>query len=131
MKLHFIGLFILVTLLVSCHHAADVYMLKRDEIINRYASAIRWGEFDKAAQFQNPAFRTVPDKVWLKNIHVASYDIVFVDEKPGGKVVENTVQIRYFLESEGIEKSITDHQVWGFDDEFDKWMLNSPLPAFR
>jgi hypothetical protein len=106
-------------------------MLKRDEIINRYASAIRWGEFDKAAQFQNPAFRTTPDNVWLKNIHIASYDIVFVDEKPGGKIVENTVQIRYFLESEGIEKSITDHQVWSFDEEFDKWMLNSPLPAFR
>lgn len=117
--------------LASCTHVSDVFMMKRDEIINRYASAIRWGEFEKAAQFQSPAHRTRLDEAWLKNIHIATYKTLYVNENPTSNIVELGVEIRYFIEPSGSEKTITDRQIWRFEDDQDKWMLESPLPAFR
>jgi hypothetical protein len=121
----------LAMLLLACTHAGDVFLMKRDEILNRYASAIRWGEFEKAVQFQNPARRTHLDEAWLKNIHVATYDSKLLKDDPNSKVVEQTVEIRYFNEQVGVEKTIIDHQVWRFEEYNDKWMLETDLPAFR
>jgi len=47
------------------------------------------------------------------------------------KILEQTVEIRYFNEQVGVEKTITDHQVWRYDEDIGKWMLETDLPAFR
>jgi hypothetical protein len=131
MKLTLLGVSMSATLLLACTHGGDMFLMKRDEILSRYASAIRWGEFEKAVQFQNPARRTRLDEAWLKNIHVATYDSILVKDDPNSKVVEQTVEIRYFNEQVGVEKIITDRQVWRYYEDLDKWVLETDLPAFR
>ena len=131
MKLNLTGLSVLAMLLLACTHASDVFMMKRDEILNRYASTIRWGEFERAVQFQDPAHRTPLDGAWLKNIHVATYNTLFLNDNPNSNIVEQSVEIRYFIEPDGVEKTITDRQIWRFDEDLGKWLLESDLPAFR
>jgi hypothetical protein len=105
--------------------------MKMEDNMNSYASAIRWGEFEKALQYQNPAKRSRLDLAWLKNIHVASYDVVYKKENLGGNIFEQTVEIRYYNEQIGVEKSLTDRQVWRYDEDKQKLMLETDLPTFR
>ena len=122
---------VMIPLLLSCTHFSDVFMMKRDEVLNHYASAIRWGHFEEAADSQDPARRTPLDLAWLKNIHVSGYDQLHLSEEDDGNTVQQTVEIRYFNELDGTERIITDRQTWHYDDDAGKWRLQTDLPAFR
>ncbi len=104
---------------------------KMEDTLNSYGAAIRWGQFDKARDFQSPAQRTRLDEAWLKNIHVSSYDPVYRREAEGSKVLEQKVAIRYFNEQDGVEKVLTDRQLWRYYEDKGKWMLETELPVFR
>ena len=117
--------------LLSACTSGEIHVVKMEDALNGYATAIRWGQFEKAAQFQDPAKRSRLDLAWLKNIHVATYDTVFKKEDLGGNIFEQTVEIRYFNEQVGVEKSLIDRQVWRYDEEKDKLMLETELPTFR
>ncbi len=130
MKLKLPGLSLLAIALLACH-SDDLFMMKRDDTLSQYAAAIRWGDLEKAVEFQNPAHRTRIDEAWLKNIHVSTYNTVYTKSETGSNILEQTVKINYYIEQEGVEKSITDHQVWRYDNDKKKWMLDTDLPAFR
>ena len=130
MKLKLPGLSLLAIALLACR-TDDVFMMKRDETLNQYASAIRWGVMEKALEFQNPAHRTRIDEAWMKNIHVSSYDTIYTKSDSGSNILEQTVKIHYYIEPDGVDKTITDRQVWRYDDDQGKWMLDTALPAFR
>lgn len=100
-------------------------------MLNSYAGAIRWGEFQKAQEFQRPSKRSPLDLEWLKNIHVSSYEVTYKKEGLNDNIREQTVKIRYFIENSGVEKSVTDQQFWRFDEEQNKLMLESDLPNFQ
>jgi hypothetical protein len=122
---------ILLALLLAACTSGEIHAVKMDDTLNSYASAIRWGLFEKAAQFQNPAKRSRLDLAWLKNIHIASYSQIYRKEDLGGNILEQTVEIRYFNEQVGVEQSITDRQLWRYDEEKQKLMLETGLPEFR
>ncbi len=130
MKTYLSALALLATLLAACT-SGPIYLSKIEDILSLYGTAIRWGDFEKAQTFQAPAKRTHLDLDWLKNIHVASYDIINQKESQGGHIHEVTVKIRYFIESEGVEKTLTDKQLWRYDEDSEKLTLESDLPAFR
>ena len=130
MKLKLSGLSLLTLALLACR-TDDVFMMRRDEILNQYASAIRWGIMEKALEFQNPAHRTRIDEAWMKNIHISSYDTVYMKSDSGSNILEQIVKIHYFIEPDGVDKSITDRQVWRYDNDQGKWILDTALPAFR
>ena len=123
-------LYLLTAALFACH-SADLFMMKRDDRLSQYASAIRWGAFEKAVEFQSPSHRTRLDLAWLNNIHVSTYDTLNLKEAESSNIIEQTVQIHYFNESVGVEKSIIDRQVWRYDEDKGQWMLETDLPAFR
>ena len=124
------GWAVLALLLPACT-SGEIHAVKVDDTLRSYATAIRWGEFEKAMQFQNPAKRSRLDLAWLKNIHVSSYDTVYKKEDMGGNIFEQTVEIHYFNEQVGVEQSITDRQLWRYDEEKGKLLLETGLPAFR
>ena len=130
MKLKLPCLTLLTLALLACR-TGDLFMMKRDEALNLYASAIRWGSLETAADFQNPAHRTRIDEAWMKNIHVSSYDTIYMKSDSGSNILEQTVKIHYYIEPEGVDKSITDRQVWRYDNDQGKWILDTALPAFR
>ncbi len=104
---------------------------KMDDTLSAYGAAIRWGQFEKARDFQNPAHRTRLDEAWLKDIHVSSYNPLYRKEADGSNIFEQKVEIRYFNEQSGVEKVLTNRQLWRFYEDKDKWMLETDLPAFR
>ena len=130
MKIKLLGLIILASLLLSCS-SGPIGVAKMEDRLSAYGAAIRWGEFEKAMDFQNPAHRTRLDDAWLKNIHVSSYNPLYRKEVEGSNIVEQKVEIRYFIEPFGVEKVLTDRQLWRFDEDKGKWMLETDLPVFR
>jgi hypothetical protein len=131
MKTHPPALLLSALALAACT-SGEIHAVKMDDTLRSYATAIRWGQFESALQYQNPAKRKRLDLLWLKkNVHVSSYDTVFKKEDMGGNIFEQTVEIHYFIESEGVEKSLTDHQLWRYDEEKEKLLLETDLPSFR
>ncbi len=115
--------------MTGCPH--DIELLKMEEQLNHYSTAIRWGLWETASDFQPPAKRQPLDLGYLGTIHVTAYDTVYRQEQSGSDVVRQTVQIRYYREPSGVEKTITDRQTWRYDKEKDRWFLLSGLPEFK
>ena len=130
MTIKLTGLALVVLMLSACTHGT-MHAVKRDDIVNRYGSAIRWGLFDQAASFQNPSHRVPLDESWLKNIHVASYNPVYRGDEKDRFTLEQKVEIRYYNELVGVEKILIDHQLWRYYEDEDKWMLETDLPTIR
>lgn len=121
---------LLAAMLTACS-SGPIHLAKIDSAVQLYAAAIRFGEYEKAQEFVEPSRRKPLDLIWLKDVHVSSYDIIYRKENLGGNIYEMKVQIRYFLESEGVEKSIIDNQVWRYDPDKQKMILLSGLPEFH
>lgn len=100
--------------------------------MDSYGAAIRWGEFERAQEFQTASKRTRLDLEWLKNIHVSSYEVMHkVGDLGEPNDFEQTVRIRYYIEPAGAEKTITDRQLWRYDEDLDRMMLDTPIPVFQ
>ncbi|WP_166642608.1 hypothetical protein [Methylocaldum gracile] len=115
--------------LVACAH--DMRVMKMEEALNSYGSAIRWGAFQKAWDFQTDKQKRAPDFKALKNIKVTGYDSVFRTVQNEGTIVLQTVEIRYIDNERLVEKSLTDEQKWHFDVEKKQWLLDSSFPKFE
>ncbi len=130
MKFNLPGLALLSLALSACTSGPMSAAFKEDTL-NAYGSAIRWGPFDKAVEFQNPAHRTRLDEAWLRNIHVTSYNPLYLKEEDGSKVLEQKVEIRYINDQVGVEQSLVDRQLWRYYEDREKWVLESDIPNFR
>ncbi len=116
-------------LLSGCTH--DLQLMKTEDELSRYGATIRWGQWEAASEFQPPAKQGRLDFAFLKNVHVTSYDRVHLQEHKGSDVLRQTVEIRYYIEPAGVEQRLTDRQTWRFDNEKDRWFLQSGLPDFK
>ena len=116
-------------LITGCPH--DLTSMMKDDRLNQYGAAIRWGLWETASEFQPPAQQGRLDLAYLKSIHVSSYDPIYRQEHQGSDILNQNVEIRYFHEQSGVEKIITDRQTWRYDHEKDQWFLQSGLPDFR
>ncbi|QSA97054.1 hypothetical protein [Methylococcus sp. EFPC2] len=112
--------------LTACSH--DLHTMKMEEALANYGAAIRWGSFERAADFQS--VRRALDSKSLQDIHISSYDPIYRKELDEGDRAEQIVEIRYYREDEGVEKSVTDRQAWRYDREKQQWFLESDLPKF-
>ena len=101
--------------------------------LNAYASTLRWGDFQSATQFIDPALR---DKHPLSALDIARYKQVKVSEYddgngplPAGKdSVQQIVHISLVNIHTQTERSIVDHQTWHYDEKTKHWWLTSGLP---
>lgn len=126
------GLFAL--LLLNCSTMQEI---KEGDMLDRarsdYGRALQWSRFESALRFTpGGASGSVAAKARDYNgIKVTYYDDLElqVNEKEG--VAHSTVEIRYYYETDLVEKTLTDRQTWKLDREEKKWFLDSGLPAFR
>ncbi len=130
MKIKLPGLTLAAWCLLGCS-SGPIHLAKMEDTLGNYGAAIRWGQFEKARDFQTPSHRTRLDEAWLKNIHVSSYAPVYRREAEGSHILEQKVEIRYFNEQDGVEKALTDRQLWRYYEDTGKWMLETDLPDFR
>ena len=98
-----------------------------------YRLAIRWGDYERAAAFVKPGKDQVPPDVkGLKDVRVTDYEEKQVKMEASDRLrIKNTVEIRYYRESNPVERSLSETQVWEYEPNIEKWVLTSGLPKFR
>lgn len=98
-----------------------------------YESALRWGHFETAYGYLDPALRQ--DKApspKLKDLRVTSYEVL--PAPPAANESENlatqSAKIDYYYDDQHVLKSLVDRQTWRYDGHLKNWWLTSGLPKF-
>jgi len=101
--------------------------------LKAYGSTLRWGNFQSATQFIDPAIRSAHP---LSRLDLARYQQVRVSEYddgagpvPAGELgAQQTAQISVINIHTQAERTIVDHQTWRYDEKSKHWWLTSGLP---
>lgn len=102
--------------------------MKMEDQVSSYGAAVRWNLFKKAiAYLAEPPARS-PDWKALAETKVTAYTLQFRDLLPSGKVMMQTVEIRYIPPGSVVEKTLIDQQRWHVDDDSGRWLLETGLP---
>lgn len=120
---------LLAALLTACAH--DFALMKKDETLHGYRAAIRWSEFEKVQGFQSDMARRHSIVPPYNQVRVTSYNVLSQSSDKNSMVLRQRVEIRYYFATELSERSVIDEEVWRYDDEQEKWLLDSPLPRFK
>ena len=99
-----------------------------------YGNALRWGYYDTAWNYLDPVTRShlSPDQLQLKAIRLTGYEVVqppllLAEDQDQA---EQWVQIEYVRQDTQVVRSLTDHQVWRYDEVSEGWRLTSEPPRF-
>jgi uncharacterized protein YceK len=104
----------------------------RDDTLDGYAAALRWGDFSSAWSYVDPLVRaahplTQQQKALYNTVKVAEYDAAgLVASDPD--TIRQTVQISLIVKSSQRVYSVLDHQTWHWDAKTKHWWLESGLP---
>lgn len=110
-------------------------LAKQFEIFQaKYASAIRWNEFEMAWGHVDPGYRTENplsdfEKERFKLIQVTGYESKSQETLADGSI-ELYVEIRLVNRSTQAERIVTDTQIWRWDEKIKRWWLTTGLPSF-
>ncbi|MGH8115434.1 MAG: hypothetical protein ACREPS_10355 [Rhodanobacteraceae bacterium] len=104
----------------------------RDQTLDGYAAALRWGGFHSGWSYVDPDVRaahplTPPQKALYNTVRIADYD-TSGPVSTGTDTLEQTVQIELIAKSSQSVYSVVDHQHWRWDAKAKHWWLESGLP---
>jgi PBP1b-binding outer membrane lipoprotein LpoB len=102
-----------------------------DTATRHYETAIRWGDYATANAYRIQSGAQTPVPETLKHFRVTSYETVNTELNEDETRATITVQIRYYDDERMTEQTLTDRQVWKYDNKLGQWFLDSPLPTFR
>lgn len=97
-----------------------------------YERTIRWGNLEGAERFRRePSASWTPEvRQRLEKVKVTHYDVLSSLLDPDEQHMRQTVRIKYYYETDLVERSLKDEQRWEFDPEAGQWFLLSELPTF-
>jgi len=106
-----------------------------DMVQFKYASAIRWGEFEMAWSHVDPIYRDENplsdlEKERFKQIQITGYDKKTQNFLPDG-TMEQSVEIRLINRNTQTERIVVDVQIWRWDEKAKRWWLSTGLPSFN
>jgi len=104
----------------------------RDDTLDGYAAALRWGDFQSAWNYVDPAVRaghplTAQQKALYNTVRVAEYD-ASGPTASGPDTIEQTATIGLIVKASQRVYSVVDHQTWRWDAKAKHWWLESGLP---
>jgi len=104
-----------------------------EKVLNAYETAIRWSYIHQAYSLMKPELiKNTEIPQGLENIKVTQYEILkpAVIESIKSNIARQVVFISYVEKDRQKEKTITDHQLWEYDDDAGRWYLISEIPEF-
>jgi uncharacterized protein YceK len=118
-------------LLAGCAALQNKNVL-RDDTLDAYAAALRWGDIQGAWSYVDPAVRaehplTSQQKALYNTVHVAEY----TGSGPtatGPDTIQQTAQISLIVKTSQRVYEVLDHQTWRWDAKAKHWWLESGLP---
>ena len=99
----------------------------------RYSKAIRWGEFGLADSMRRlpEGQHPVQSTESLEHIRITSYETLSTGSLDDGAGVKVVVRIVFYHDDGVTLNTLTDNQVWEYDDDTRSWYITTPLPVFR
>lgn len=137
MKKHLVLLLAVIFMMtgISVEAASKRSRAKQLEVaMFKYASAIRWNEFEMASNYVDPEYKEKNplsdlEKERYKQIQVTGYEAKTQDTLEDG-TVEQTVEIRLINRNTQADRSIIDVQIWRWDEKAKRWWVTTGLPNF-
>ncbi len=109
---------------------------RRDDLtatLTAYATTLRWGDFQHALEYVDPAWReahplTPLQEARYRQVRVAGYDEGEGPVPVSEEEVRQTVKIGLINRHTQHERFVIDHQVWKWDPQAKRWWLETGLP---
>lgn len=133
------GLNLLVVLMLVLLMAAPAHAFGKrkkggqlDAVQTAYAAAIRWGEFEEAWEYLDPAYREAHPMTELgferyKQIEISGYTDRGSIAGADGSVVRN-IELRVINRHTMAERSLRYREQWRWDPEAKRWWMMQGLP---
>ena len=106
---------------------------ERGEAFKQYETIVRWSQWDAAADFVSPEYqeehpisRLELDR--LRLFKVTAYTVRSTGIFDEGMSAKQSVEIKMYNKTQGVERTIVDEQEWRYNEEVKRWMLHSGLP---
>jgi hypothetical protein len=97
-----------------------------------YGNALRWGDYEAAAQYRvsrtGPYPPIAPEA--FRSLRVASYDVVSMAVDSAQMEAAVSTVIRYYREDVGRVETVRDRQRWWYNPALRRWFLDGDLPDF-
>lgn len=105
----------------------------RDQTLETYGAALRWGDFQGAWNYVDPAYRaahplTAQQKALYNTVRVAEYQDSGPQPGDTPDTVRQTASISLIVKTSQRVYNVLDHQVWRWDAKDKHWWLESGLP---
>jgi hypothetical protein len=101
-----------------------------EERVRQYGNLIRWSDFEAAEYFLAPDSSGRRPKA-PTDVHITDYQVKVTVVSEDARKAGQTVDITYFKSGSLRVKTLTEQQVWEFDDVRNDWYLKSGFPAFK
>jgi len=104
----------------------------RDDTLDGYAAALRWGDIQGAWNYVDPAVRaerplTAQQKALYNTVRVAEYT-ASGPTATDADTIQQTAQISLIVKTSQRVYNVLDHQTWHWDAKAKHWWLESGLP---
>jgi hypothetical protein len=105
----------------------------RGETFKQYETIVRWSQWDAAADFISPEYQeehpiTRLELDRLRLFKVTAYTVRSTGVLDEGMTARQSVEIKMYNKTQGVERTIVDDQEWRYNEEIKRWMLHSGLP---
>jgi hypothetical protein len=130
-----VGLLLVVALLSGCKTLNMMQDKKEEslqETLKNYRTAIRWGYPGQAYNYLHKdlaAKAVIPSN--LNNISITDYKVVQPPDLVSEKQASQTAVISYIFDDRQVEKSLTDRQLWEFNEDTTSWTRINPIPEYQ
>jgi len=127
------GIMLSLAVIVAAACTPNQVNQERGEAFKQYETIIRWSQWDAAADFisadyqkEHPITRLEMDR--LRLFKVTAYTVRSTGVFDEGMTARQTVEIKMYNKTRGLERTIVDEQEWRYNEEIKRWMLHSGLP---
>ena len=129
---HWVMLILAACFLSGCPTTSGIDK-SRSEAFRQYETIIRWSQWDAAVDFIAPEYLQAHpisnlELERLRLFRVTNYTLRSAQLLDQGMTAIQVVEIRMFNNSQAVERTIVNEQLWRYNQESGHWRLHSGLP---